>query len=114
MRDRTIILLALLFLVLSVGAGVDRSLAAGNKILGRQMAPSVEQLYKQQVPFVLGGARGIAAYGKAKSLAVSRQYPVLAGEVKTLNERIKQHIRAFVTHWRGKLPDIVRRVDEAT
>lgn len=112
MRDRTIILWALLFLVLSVGAGVDRSLAAGNKMLGRQMAPGVEQLYQQQAPLVLGEAREIAAYGKAKTLAVSRQYPVLAREVKTLNERIQQQLAAVVSHWREKLPEIVQRVDE--
>lgn len=111
MRDRTIILWALLFLVLSVGAGVDRSLTAGNKMLGRRMAPSVEQIYQQQAPLFLAEAREIAAYGKAKSLDVSRQYPVLASEVKAFNERIKQRIWVVVTHWRGKLPDIIRRMD---
>lgn len=74
MRDRTIILLALLFLVFSVGVGVDRSLAAGNKMLGRQMAPDFEQIYRKQAPLVLTGAK-----------------------------EITQRIEAGVTYWRGKL-----------
>lgn len=114
MRDRTIILLALLFLVLSVGAGVNRSLAAGNKMLGKQMAPSADQIYQQQAPLVQREVEVLAAYGKAKGLAVRRQYPFLARELQEFQAQTKQKIMTVAVKWRDKLSDTVNWIKTNT
>ncbi|MDT3700882.1 MAG: hypothetical protein RO469_15845 [Thermincola sp.] len=103
MRDRTIILLALLFLISTVGIGVNKSLAAGNKMLGRQMAPTVDEIYKQQGAPLLSAAKDIAAYSKAKGLAIAEQYPVLVRQAKALTVRLTKQISTLITDWRGKL-----------
>ena len=72
-------------------------------MLGRQMAPSFEQIYKQQASLVREGAEQIALYGKVKVSAVSRHYPVWDRRFKVLKVRIIQRITAVVTYWRGKL-----------
>jgi len=45
MKDRTIILFALLFLFLTISTGVNKALEAANQMTGRQMAPSLKQIY---------------------------------------------------------------------
>lgn len=102
MRDRTIVLWALLFLLLSIGAGVSQSLAAGNRMLGRQMAPSVVQFCRQQAPVVVGGIKEIAEYGRVKGLAVTRQYPALVREAQDMQAKTKHKITAIVKAWRHK------------
>lgn len=103
MRDRTIILLALLFLISSVGVGVNKTLAAGNKMLGQQMAPTVDEIYNQQGAPVLSAAKDIAAYGKAKGQVIAEQYPVLVRHAKALTVRITKRISTVITDWRRKL-----------
>lgn len=107
MRDRTIILLALLFLISTVGIGVNKSLAAGNKMLGQQMAPTVDEIYKQQGTPVLSAAKGIAVYGKAKGQAIAEQYPVLVRHAKALTVRLTKRISTVISDWRGKLSSLI-------
>lgn len=109
MRDRTVVLLALLFLILTVGAGVNRSLAAGNKMLGRQMAPSAMQIYQQQAPVVLNEVKAIAEYGRDKGLEFSRLYPVLTREIQHMQVEIQQKVSALVKACRYKWADLFTR-----
>ena len=45
MRDRTLIILALVFLIFIVGAGVNRSLEACSKMVGQPLAPGISNIY---------------------------------------------------------------------
>ncbi len=48
MRDRTLIILALIFLVLTISTGVKRSLAACSRIAGQPLAPEITQIYREK------------------------------------------------------------------
>lgn len=44
MKDRTLIMLALVFLIFTIGSGVNKSFEAGNRMMGKDMAPGLEQV----------------------------------------------------------------------
>jgi len=69
-RDRTLILLGLTFLVLAIGIGVDRSLEAGSKMVGTPMAPGIREIYNKQAPAAREKVETLASNGK-------RQVPLL-------------------------------------
>lgn len=47
LRDRTLIMLALIFLVLTIGAGVNRSLVACGRMTGQPLAPGISEIYRE-------------------------------------------------------------------
>ncbi|WP_418790705.1 hypothetical protein [Phosphitispora sp. TUW77] len=46
MRDRKIILPALIFLILIVGAGVNKSFVACSRMTGQPLAPGFNEMYR--------------------------------------------------------------------
>ena len=66
MKDRNLILLGLLFLVLVVGAGVNRSLEACNKMVGSPLAPGIREIYSENAPTARERVRELAGYGQVR------------------------------------------------
>jgi hypothetical protein len=52
MKDKTLIILALMFLVLTIGTGVNTSLEACNKMMGSPMAPTLTDLFDKNKPIL--------------------------------------------------------------
>ncbi|MBU7005914.1 hypothetical protein [Phosphitispora fastidiosa] len=48
MRDRTLIMVALIFLVLTIGAGVNKSLIACGRMTGEPLAPGFNEIYREK------------------------------------------------------------------
>ncbi len=46
------VLVAVLFLTVTVGAGVNLSLEACNRMVGRSLAPGVKETYQRQAPAI--------------------------------------------------------------
>ena len=100
MRDRTLVMLALVFLVLTTAAGVNKSLEAYNGMLGRPVAAGLKETYDLQKPRVLNEAKTLAEHGKITGKAVLfRNYGVIsraAGRLKAEIERLADEKKHFV------------------
>lgn len=66
MKDRTMVLLAVLFLVVTVGAGVNLSLEACNRMVGRPLTPGLGQVYRRQAPVVCNAVKGYTSVVEAR------------------------------------------------
>ncbi|PKM83049.1 MAG: hypothetical protein CVU89_02670 [Firmicutes bacterium HGW-Firmicutes-14] len=54
MNDRTMVLLALIFLSLTIGAGVNRSLEACNRMVGEELCPGIGDLCREKLFLAAG------------------------------------------------------------
>lgn len=74
MRDRTLILLGLTFLVLAIGIGVNRSLEAGSKMVGTPLAPGIYEIYDKQAPVAREKVETLSGYGKRQAQSLYQAY----------------------------------------
>ncbi|MCL4405635.1 MAG: hypothetical protein M1287_00290 [Firmicutes bacterium] len=100
MRDRTMIILALLFLTLTVGVGVNKSLAACNTLVGKPMAPGIGEMYRRQVPLAVDQLEKGTRYGKSTARMITRSYPVAVKVVERVKTRAESEIKAGLAVWR--------------
>ncbi|MFA5880903.1 MAG: hypothetical protein WC834_01810 [Eubacteriales bacterium] len=108
MRDRTLVMLALLFLTLTVAAGVNKSLEAYNGMLGRPVAAGLKETYYLQKPRVLDGAKTLAEYGRNTGEAIFlRNYGVISREAGRLKAEIGPEVKAKLVSWHERLRQIL-------
>ncbi|MCL5935266.1 MAG: hypothetical protein M1543_02065 [Firmicutes bacterium] len=113
MRDRTMVVLALLFLTLTIGAGVNKSLAACNRMVGKPMAPEIGEIYRRQVPFALSGVEKFARYGKNATSQITRSYPAVLRMVERSIAKAGSEIKSSISLWRQWLNNINSTKDGA-
>jgi len=94
MRDRTLVMLALLFLTLTVGAGVNRSLEACNGIIGKPMAPGIKEVYRRQMRPVLTHTRILTedGIGRGKSV-LTHHYRFMMEDLERVKTGIGFEVR---------------------
>ncbi len=79
MRDRTLIIMAVLFLTFSIGSGVNKTLEAGNLTMGQPMAPDLKQMYDSNRTVINGYLREVdEGFDETKIL--------VSGEIKSQAE----------------------------
>lgn len=83
MKDRTLILLGIAFLVLAIGAGVNKSLEACSKVVGAPLAPGITEVYNEQVPNVRETVTKLVQYTEETRSEVSSVMNVLIDKVRT-------------------------------
>lgn len=93
-------MLALVFLVLTTAAGVNRSLEAYNRMLGRPVAAGLKETYDLQKPRVLDGAKTLTDYGRNTGKAIFlRNYGVISREAGQLKASIGSEVKAKMVSW---------------
>lgn len=102
------IMLALVFLVLTTAAGVNRSLEAYNRMLGRPVAAGLKETYYRQKPRVLSEAKTLAEYGRnTGEAALFRNYSLISREAGRLKAEISPEVKAKLVSWHERLRQIL-------
>ncbi len=99
MRDRTLVILALLFLLVTIGFGVNRALAVCNRMMGKPVAPELSKTFHRQWPLILDRAEAVIEEGKTGAkFMLARNYRFLVQRVKQviagIGSGIKTRIRS--------------------
>jgi len=106
-------MLALVFLVLAVAAGVNKSLEAYNGMLGRPVAAGLKETYYLQKPRVLDGAKTLAEYGRNTGKATFlRNYGVISREAGRLKAAIAPEVKAKMVSWYDRYRQILTVVGQ--
>ncbi len=104
MRDKTLIILALLFLTVTVGAGVNKSLEACNRVLGKPMASGIGETYHRQWPRALSLIKDTADYGKRMGITIFNQkYRIVGRQIEQVKSKIDAEVRSRILPWREKV-----------
>lgn len=95
MRDRALVVPALLFLALTIGAGVNTSLEACNKMRGQPMALSAQQIYHEKMPFLTEQVKYISAQytDRMHRLSIKELPPKVLVPLKQRISDIVKHFR---------------------
>lgn len=101
MRDRTLVMLALVFLTLTIGFGVNRSLASLNMMMGTQVAPGAEEVYRQNAETVLNRV------GELRSKAL-----FMSEHMEPLKERFLSRLTTAAGTYREKVLDLLQMAKE--
>lgn len=103
MKDRMLVIFAVLFLIFSIGGGVNLSLEAGNRMMGRPMAPGLKEIYQTRFPVLLGQVQTMAEYGERKrQLIIGENYPALMLKVDRAKTRLTYNLRNKIELLTGK------------
>jgi len=112
MRERTMLLLGVLFLIISIGAGVNKSLESGNKMVGRPMSPGIREVCGQ-VPMAVDRMEEYAGYARNRSeILAARYYPVLSEKAESAKADFTVKIKAGLASWREKMLDLIEMIRE--
>lgn len=114
MKDRTLIVLAVLFLLLTVGTGVNTSLEAGNRFMGKPMAPDLKHAYNQQAPIVLDKVKELREAGKQRTERVYSEYPIFVKEFNQVTSRVGRQIKDKTEPLRKRVLDTVGNLKART
>lgn len=117
MKDRTLVVLAVLFLIFSIGSGVNKSLEVGNRTMGRPMAPELKQLYYQFNPGFNARVKEMWDFSRRKTQQVyNNEVPAAMGKInrvktdfyfriKNQSEVWQNRVFNMYTKFRNKTPD---------
>lgn len=98
MKDRTLIILAVLFLTFTISSGVNRSLEVGNQIMGRPMAADLKQLYNINRPIIIGHLEELnGSFNQTKSF--------VSKEIKSHTELWQEKFEKAYSILKSKLED---------
>ena len=107
MKDRTLIVLAVLFLVFSIGSGVNKSLEAGNRTMGRPMSPELGQLYKYRVEPVSVRFKEILNFSRQKTQQVyTTEVPAAMGKFNRVKTDFYFRIKNQTEIWQNRVFDM--------
>lgn len=107
MKDRYMIVSALIFLLLIIGTGVNKSLVECNRMIGKSMAPGAEEIYRQQIPYVVAETNAVNRYMQNLSRRAAGNYPVLASIVLKARTWTENAIKHQVSRCRDVLSKVL-------
>lgn len=110
MRDRTMILFALLFLAVAVGTGVNKSLEACNRMIGKPMAPGIGEIYDQRAPQVISRVDVLTRYGRQRGEEIVHSYPAAVSVMEKATLRAGTEIKAGVMYWQQRVEKTLKKI----
>jgi len=96
LRDRNMIMLALLFLAFTIGSGVNIALVECNKMIGQPIAPEPSHIYQEKKPVMVDGVKRVIV----EDLNQAREK--LGSEIDTKKVLIRRQVTELV----NKIRDI--------
>lgn len=111
MKDRTLIVLAVLFLTFSIGSGVNKSLEACNRNMGKSMAPNLKQLYGLYNPVFSARLKEVADLGRQKSQHVyNSAFPAAMGKINRVKTDFYFTIKNQTEVWKNRFSIVYSRL----
>lgn len=110
MKDRTLIVLAVLFLIFSIGSGVNKSLEAGNRTMGKPMAPDLSQLYSRYNPVFTVRLKEVFDLSRQKTEQVyNSRLPAAMGKINRVKTDFYFRIKNQTQVWQNRFFNIYHK-----